>query len=412
MDFATTPPEINSGRMYSGAGSGPMLAAASVWKGLAAELRSTVLSYRAVLTHLLGEQWHGPASASMAAAAAPYIAWMNNTAAQAEQTGTQAEAALAAYEAAFAATVPPPTIAANRVQLMALIAGNVLGQNTPAIAATEAQYTEMWAQDAAAMYEYAGSSAAAIRLTPFTQPAQTVDPGGLTAQSASAARAAATPAGTAQATLAQVISALPNALQSLASPALPGPGLSGALDNLGLEIFAPGSGSSISGLAGLLNTLSGSNSAFGALLNANLWNTIFSSGFYMPGNWMGTATDLLGLSGQAAGQAAGDIANGASDAAATPLLEIERVGDALSAGLGRSSTIGALSVPPSWTAPAPLHSPLSGTLGATPMTAPPPAVAAGMPGVPLSHLAGQGLGRAIPQYGFRPTFVPRPPAAG
>ena len=54
-------------------------------------------------------------------------------------------------------TVPPPVIAANRTQLMSLTATNFFGQNTPAIAATEAQYSEMWAQDAAAMYGYAAN---------------------------------------------------------------------------------------------------------------------------------------------------------------------------------------------------------------------------------------------------------------
>ena len=33
MDFAFLPPEINSGRMYDGPGSGPMLAAAAAWDG-------------------------------------------------------------------------------------------------------------------------------------------------------------------------------------------------------------------------------------------------------------------------------------------------------------------------------------------------------------------------------------------
>lgn len=134
LDFATLPPEINSARMYSGAGSAPMLAAASAWHGLSAELRASALSYSSVLSTLTGEEWHGPASASMTAAAAPYVAWMSVTAVRAEQAGAQAEAAAAAYEAAFAATVPPPVIEANRAQLMALIATNVLGQNAPAIA--------------------------------------------------------------------------------------------------------------------------------------------------------------------------------------------------------------------------------------------------------------------------------------
>lgn len=100
----------------------------------------------------------------------PYLAWLSTTAAQAEQVANQARAAAAAYETAFAAMVPPPVIAANRALLMSLIATNILGQNTPAITATEAHYGEMWAQDAAAMYSYAGSSAAAATLTPFTPP--------------------------------------------------------------------------------------------------------------------------------------------------------------------------------------------------------------------------------------------------
>ena len=107
LDFAMLPPEINSGRMYCGAGAGPMLAAASAWKGLAAELRASALSYGSVLAELASEQWYGPASVSMAAAASPYVAWMSATAIQAEQTAAQAEAAAGAYEMAFAATVPP-----------------------------------------------------------------------------------------------------------------------------------------------------------------------------------------------------------------------------------------------------------------------------------------------------------------
>ena len=137
MDFATLPPEVNSARMYAGPGPGPMLAAASAWDGLAAELQSTAASYRAAISELTGGPWLGSSSASMAAAATPYLDWMTTTAGQAEQTATQARSAAAAYEAAFAMTVPPAVIAANRSLLMTLIATNVLGQNTAAIAATE-----------------------------------------------------------------------------------------------------------------------------------------------------------------------------------------------------------------------------------------------------------------------------------
>ena len=417
LDFAMLPPEINSGRMYSGAGSGPMLAAASAWNGLAAELRATALSYGSVLSELTSDEWHGPASAAMAAAATPYVAWMSSTAAQAEQTAAQAEAAAAAYEAAFAATVPPPVIAAHRAQLMGLIATNILGQNTPAIAATEAQYAEMWAQDAAAMYGYAGSSAVATQLTPFTEPQQTTSPGGLMAQSAAVAQAASTPAGTQQSTLSQLVSALPNALQGLASPSSSSSqttGLGGILDLLGgFNPFAPGSANDTTGLDGLLNLVGGENTAVGQFLNANIWNTIFSSGFYMPSNTMAPFLSLLGAqaAGNAVGDAAGQAATGAiGEALAGPVGGIGGVGNAVSAGLGHAPMIGALSVPPTWTAPAPLAGPLASTLGGTPMV-PPPAMAAGMPPVPMG-MGAQTYGRAVPQYGFRPTFVARPPAAG
>ncbi|WP_156764292.1 PPE family protein, partial [Mycobacterium sp. E3247] len=130
MDFASLPPEVNSGLMYAGPGAGPMLEAAAGWDALAAELDSTASDYSSVIAGLTGQAWSGPSSMLMTAAATPYVEWLSLTAAQAGQTAAQAYTAAAAYEAAFAMTVPPPVIAANRAQLMALIATNFLGQNT------------------------------------------------------------------------------------------------------------------------------------------------------------------------------------------------------------------------------------------------------------------------------------------
>ena len=110
IDFGLLAPEINSGRMYAGPGLGSMLTAATAWEGLAAELSSAASSYGSVISGLIGGPWLGPASVSMAAAAAPYVGWMNATAASAAQTAGQAQAAASAFEAAFAATVPPPVI--------------------------------------------------------------------------------------------------------------------------------------------------------------------------------------------------------------------------------------------------------------------------------------------------------------
>ncbi len=70
MDFAALPPEINSARMYAGPGAAPMMAAAAAWNSLGAELGTAASSYESVIAMLTGEEWLGPASASMAAAAA------------------------------------------------------------------------------------------------------------------------------------------------------------------------------------------------------------------------------------------------------------------------------------------------------------------------------------------------------
>src|ERR1700709_2063766 len=107
MSFAAFPPEINSGLMYTGAGAGPLMAAATAWNNLAAELSTTATQYESILTSLPTEPWTGAGAGSGAAAAAaqPYISWLTSTAAAAEQAGLQASASAASYEAAFTATV-------------------------------------------------------------------------------------------------------------------------------------------------------------------------------------------------------------------------------------------------------------------------------------------------------------------
>jgi PPE-repeat protein len=214
MFYAAFPPEFNSGRMYAGPGSGSMRAAAAAWDGLATEIQSTVSSYSSVISSLTSGAWTGPSSLAMAAAVAPYVSWMQGTAAQAAEAATQATAAATAYETAFAAHVPPVAIAANRSQLASLVATNIFGQNTAAIAATEIQYAEMWAQDALAMDTYAGSSAAATKITPFTGAPQITSASGVASQAAAVTQAASTSAGSAQ-SIVSSLSSLPNPISWL-----------------------------------------------------------------------------------------------------------------------------------------------------------------------------------------------------
>jgi PPE-repeat protein len=403
MDFGLLPPEINSGRMYAGPGSGPLLAAAAAWNGLAAEMESAARSYGSVIAGLTSGPWLGPSSASMAAAAAPYMGWMTATAARATQAATQAQAAVAAHEAAFTATVPPPVIAANRSLLMALVATNFLGQNTPAIMATEAHYLEMWAQDAATMYCYAGASAVASTLTPFTAAPPTTNPGELTAAGA------------------QALSAVPDALQSLAAPLTSTSGPSGILSGLVSEstswlsaqfadLLQGMTGSSTLSLASpleALNTLSGPMSDV-----ESMFTGLFSFGKSL----VPVATDV----------------SEAAKAAALPGISLNLPhipgltgvgGGGLGAvtGLGQASSIGGLSVPPSWAAAAPAASSevpatLSGSTWSGASGAIPAADAS--PGMPLaaSPMGMSGFARGVntsaPRYGSRLFVVAHPPSAG
>ena len=218
MDFGLLPPEVNSGLMYAGPGSGPLLAAAAAWDAVAAELESSAAGYSSQIADLTGLAWFGPSSLAMSGAAATYVGWLQAAAAQAGVTATQAYAAAAAYEMAFAMTVPPPVIAANRALLMALIATNFFGQNTAAIAACEAQYGEMWVQDATAMYGYAAEAETAGTLQPFTEPPQTTNPSGQDAQARSVAQ---TTANTTSARTQSLIQSLATQQSNLVDPPLP-----------------------------------------------------------------------------------------------------------------------------------------------------------------------------------------------
>lgn len=411
LDYGLFPPEVNSVRMYAGPGSQPLLDAATAWQNLASQLSETATGYHSVISGLTTGIWHGTAAASMTAAAHLMQTWMTGTAGQVEQTAAQARAASAAYEAAHAATVPPAVIAANRTLLASLVATNALGQNTPAIAAAEAHYAEMWAQDSAAMYGYASSSMAAAQLTPFTAPPQNTNPAGQAQQAAAVTQATATSTG---ANLQQLLSAIPSALQQLASPAS------------GTSVFSPGSLTATTGLAGFLNMIDG-NSAFGGFLNNNLWNTVFSSGFYMPGNYLGNMTSFLALGhvshalGAAAASGHGQSVLPMPDLGplenfgglgAMPSAGLGQIPPGVSAGVGQATALGPLSVPPSWTAVAPPTVPAGATLTAAPFHGASAAGAPGAPGMPLGGGTAQRGLMALPKYGYRPNVVPRPPAAG
>jgi PPE-repeat protein len=408
LDFGALPPEINSGRIYSGPGSTPLLAAAAAWDALASELQSTAASYGSTISELTASGWQGPSSASMAAAAARYTEWLSTTAAQAEQTASQAQAAAAAYEAAFAASVPPPVIAANRAALAMLVATNLLGQNTPAIAANEAMYAEFWAQDALAMYGYAGSSAAATQLTSFTTPPTLTNAGAQANQAAATANAAQS----------STTSGLETLLTELGTTTtLP------TWATLGIKDIE----SAITTFTGFINTVSGPYSPLGiAALFKSWWQVSISIpnlGVGIQG--IGPLINPKPIVGALSPLLHGGLLNGSY----TPQAGIGTV----SAAAGRASTVGSLSVPTSWAAAVPAVRTVAAEMDATAVDAAPEMAAMVQNGMfgetALASLAGRAIGgtaiRAVAGQAYRvpgavaadeiattATIIVIPPSAG
>ncbi|BBY56385.1 PPE domain-containing protein [Mycobacterium koreense] len=325
MIFAALPPEIISGWMYTGPGVGPMMAAAGAWNGLGSELGTTAIAYQSVITALTTEEWLGPTAMTMATSLAPYVTWMFQTAEAAEQAGAQAMASAAAYESAFAMTVPPPVIAANRVQLATLVATNILGQNTAAIAATEAHYAEMWAQDASAMYGYLAASAAAAQLTPLSAPTGPHGTG------------VAAPAATGQAGLSQLVDQLPAAMQQLNTAISPT-----TLGNAASSITPAGFLGDLVNSTGGVGLWNGATTVTNAAGNIVSWN-VFTAIAAAVGNSASAAGRGVVPTATAQGL---DLISGASGGpTATPHATVAALGDAYE--------VDGLSVPPSWAATAP-----------------------------------------------------------
>jgi len=398
VDYGLLPPEVNSGRIYTGPGAGPMLAAATAWGGLAADVQAAAAGHRLVISELTSGPWLGPASASALAAVSPFIIWLDNAAEEAEQAASQAFAAAAAYEAAFAATVPPPVIAANRAVLAALVATNYLGQNTPAIAATEALYMEFWAQDAGAMYTYAGSSAAATQLADLPAPAEVVSAGG-TADQAIAVLEAQYTNGYATTTnvASQVNTTVSDVLQTLSAP------INGTAIDQWIVANTP---------------LDEIVSLYGKYISPYLNSTAFMfQNTLFVGDEVAASAKLGSLvNGMApAFQAAEGAAQNAGSATASAGSNLGGSVGGIAAGLGKSVPLGGLSVPASWTTSV-NASTAPGVASLTNGTAIPAAAQSVAHGTPMAPPFGQyvngGPGRKTPSYGFRLPFMTKPPAAG
>ena len=398
IDLGALPPEVSSAMIYSGPGSSSLVAAASAWNALAAELASTAQGMDKVVTQLAGEQWLGPSSAAMAAAAQPYVAWTTTTAGQAEHAAAQAQSAAAAFETVFASVVPPPLIAANRAELAQAVQTNILGLNQNVIAQLEAQYGEFWANNASAMYGYAGSSAAATKITAFTDAPAIANPA---AAASSTASTAATPATSIQSYIQGLLTNVQKRIQSLTNPFV-GPT---ATSQSGLtEIWFLLTGQTI--LPSNLGALTNGYAPFASFFYNTEGLPYFSVGM---GNFGTQIAKSSGWLGGAAPAAAAAVPNGIGG-----LGSVGGTGGQVAAGLGSGAHVAGLTVPNSWpgaTLPS-VAKPMSAIPVSEPITSGESGAGNLVGGMPVGAAGGaRGVG-AGPRYGFKPTVMPRPMSAG
>jgi PPE-repeat protein len=398
MSFSLFPPEINSGLMFTGAGSGPLLEAASAWDALAADLESTATQYQTVITNLTTGPWLGPSSAQMAAATAPYIAWLQGTATTAAQTGAQAQVAAAAYQSAYAAMVPLPEIAANRALLAELVANNFLGQNTGAIATTEANYLDMWIQDALGMDTYQLNSQAASAL-----PAQAAAPQVASGAVANAA-AAAQPADAATSVITQL---LLDAAELFGYTGTSGPTTLGAAD-IATWLGLVAQGVVANPTAALLPVQA---TYYLGMLSSTPARMFMSSGGSASS---GAASGTLASSSDALLANVGKFIDGKLENVMGGVGgQLRSWGSAISASLASGQHVGGLSVPNAWHGLAPEMARAAPVLPATSVAA--PQMTHGLPSSPFAQgLMGALAGRGMSSMGSKVAakVMPRSPAGG
>jgi PPE-repeat protein len=401
-DLSLLPPEITSTQIYAGPGSGSLMAAAAAWNGVAAEMSSAALGLNQVITELSGEEWLGPASASMAAAAQPYLEWVTSTGAQAEEAAAQAQSAAAAYETVLGSITPPPYIALNRTELAQATATNVLGQNNNVIAQLEAQYQEFWATNTAALYNYANQSAAAAKLTSFGNAPAVANPAAATTQ---AAANSTTSAASIQQTLQKYLNEIQTALGQLSTPAGTGKlvGQIGAENPLLTQVWFLLSGNSV--LPSSLSAIVSAYSPYAGFFYNTEGLPYFSVGM---GNFGTQISKTLGWIG------------GAAPAAAAVPKGLPGLGGLLGGGagaaahLGSATSIGKLSVPATWAGSVQAAAPHATAIPVSSVSAAPEAGGPGnlLGGMPLAGVGNGTAGGAGPRYGFRPTVMARPPLGG
>ena len=338
-----------SGQIYAGPGAASWHESATAWRNLAQEVNHFIAQHEAIIANVKSE-WQGKSADAMTAASDAISAWTQQTAAILEATAEQQELVAELFDWVRFAVVPPANIMANRTLLQHLIMTNILGINLPQIMEVEMEYAQMWVTDQIVMQTYTARAAAAVASVPQFSP---------------------------------------------------------------LNIFLPGTDQNTSGLAGLLNLLSGStNSSFGTFINSPIYtNSLIGSSIFTPGNTIGPFLGLL--AGQQLGTLSADsmVPYANTPTCPSPISPIDifppLASQSVAAKLGVGSPLGRLTTPPSWAKPVQqpatvkVDNNISQEIPATELLALP---------LPLPMGTGSSArSRPLPQYGITPVIMPRQP---
>lgn len=382
MDFAALPPEITSTLVWSGPGSAPLMAAATAYANLGAEVSTTATSWESIITTLTTDVWTGGGSSAAATAAQTIVTYLTDAAAALEQAGSAASASAAAFEAAYAGVVNPALVFTNRAEYAAALAA--VPFSLPLLTELETEYSEMWVQDATAMSAYqAASDAAAGMLQPVTPLASTVDPA---AQATSDATVTASDAAV--------------STQSL---------LSSLTDSLGIT-NPVASNNILQSIDGFLGTPSVLNAINGAVNTAAWFSMITIPTAVSLGHVLAGAAVPAAAVSDVVPAGAGGIIEGSVVSSVTPAGGL---GSAATASMGGAQTVSRLSVPASWAANAAPQAELAAATapieGSGWTAATEEASVMGAPGMPgmVAGAKGAGAFGSGPRYGFKPIVMPK-----
>jgi PPE-repeat protein len=296
--------------------------------------------------------------------------------------------------------VPLPAIAENRAELATLVANNFLGQNTGAIATNEANYLDMWIQDALGMDTYQVNSQAASAL-----PAQVAAPQ-VASGAAPAAAAAVAAAAPADAT-STVIQGLLLDLAEIFGFTGAGPGglsateLTTWLGSVATSVAANPTAALLPVQATYYMGMLGSTPARMFMSSGS------SSGGSAAGSSLASSTDtLMENVGKFIDGKMGSVMSGVGG-------QLSSWGSRISAGMAAAQHLGGLSVPNAWHGMAPEMARAAPIMPDTSVAA--PTMHAGLPSSPFSQgLMGALAGRGVSSMGSRVAakVMPRSPAGG